>query len=381
MRKKVLIIDSNYPNENNLYGDVFVHSRARFYKNVFDIQVLGWDKRRENFEFTYEGIPAKSFKTKNELTRNIFEYKPDIILIHFVEGWMLSAFIKSINCPVLIWVHGAEALGWYRRIFNFRNVLQFGNYVLKNTLQLIKVRQLISYSNHTDKVAFIFVSNWMKGITETDTQIKVKNYHLIPNPIDAKIFQFVEKTPNQRKHILLIRSFDSKKYANDIAIDAIMELSNKDFFSDLRFSIYGMGKYFKPLTKKLEKFENVTLHNTFVENKSIPGIHKQHGIFLCPTRQDAQGVSMCEAMSSGLVPISSFNTAIPEFLDDQKTGFMTNSAKEIAQAVELLYYNPDKYLKISKNASTSIQEKSGNDTVLQKEIKIIEDNIDQYIKP
>ena len=57
-----------------------------------------------------------------------------------------------------------------------------------------------------------------------------------------------------------------------------------------------------------------------------------NGIFICPTRQDAQGVSMCEAMSSGLVPITLYNTAIPECLPNDER--LVNNNKIIKEKIK-----------------------------------------------
>jgi L-malate glycosyltransferase len=270
---------------------------------------------------------------------------------------------------VLIWVHGTEALGWYRRLFNF-NIKEFPRYVLQNTRQMYCFRRFIQLSKDKD-VTFIFVSKWMKDILEADTLSKISKFEIIPNPIDDKLFKYHEKSPDLRKKILLIRPFTSKKYANDIAINAILHLSKKSIFKDLEFTIYGKGKYFTPLLKKVEKFENVKVFNRFLSQQEIAEVHKKNGIFLCPTRQDAQGVSMCEAMSSGLVPITSNNTAIPEFVEHKKTGFLTKNEFQIATCIEYLYNNPNVFSVISKNASISIREKCRPDIVILRELKLI----------
>lgn len=374
-RKRLLVINSNYPHQNNLYGDFFVHARVKHYLEEFEVVVMGIDNTRDYGQFTYEGVEVKSFPKKAELVQAIFDFQPDAILIHFFIGWMLPAFISKVSCPVIIWVHGEEALGWYRRLFNFKSVKQFAGYILRNTKQLWQLRELIHHANHSGQVSFVFVSEWMRMITETDTRVKVKDSHIIPNPIDSSVFMYFPKNAEDRKKILLIRSFGSKKYANDLAVEAIIRLSKKNFFSELTFSIYGEGKDFANLTEELKQFPNVSLHNYFIENKMIPQAHREHGIFLCPTRQDAQGVSMCEAMSSGLVPISSLNTAIPEFLVDGQTGYMTNSAHEIANRIEYLFYHPEKFMEMSERASIAIQEKSGHHIVIEKEINLIQDRL------
>ncbi|MFZ5972399.1 MAG: glycosyltransferase family 4 protein [Bacteroidota bacterium] len=376
-KPQLVVFNNNYPRENNRYADVFVHSRLKYYANFFNVNVVGWNKRTGIYSFTYEGIHVDMVDKADLLVEKIFSYKPDVLAFHFVEGWQYRSIIKPFKGPSLIWIHGGEALGWYRRLFMFRlnNPIPFIRYVARNTIQMFQMHQLITYSNLNPRVKLIFVSKWMKGITELDTLSQSRNFRIIPNPIDGKLFQYRKKDPQQRTKILLIRSFESKKYANDLAIDAILQLSKYPFFNELSFSIYGVGRYYKRLTKKIAHFKNVSLHNTFLENKDIPAVHAEHGIFLCPTRQDAQGVSMCEAMSSGLVPISSRNTAIPEFLEQNVTGIMTTSPAEIAEAIAKLYANPDQFLSISEAAANRIQQISGTDSVVSREIELIQTSV------
>jgi L-malate glycosyltransferase len=370
----LVVVNSNYPNENNKYGDVFVHSRLKHYVSVFNIRVVGWKKRLPDTSFTYEGIHVDVVNTSDKLVGLIRSYQPDAIGFHFVEGWMFYDIIRPFKGPVFIWVHGSEALGWYRRLFQFNiaKPVVFLRYIARNTIQMFQLRQLINYANTNKRVHFIFVSKWMRSITEADTAAHFAAPNYIPNPIDPNVFSYHEKSVEMRKRILLIRSFDSKKYANDLAIEAILKLKDKPFFNELSFSIYGKGKYFAPLTGRLKDLPNVSLHNYFLENKEIPSVHIEHGVFLCPTRQDAQGVSMCEAMSSGLVPISSHNTAIPEFVTHGESGFMSTSADEIAAFIELLYNNPDKYLQMSKKAAEHIRSISSTEYVVKRELELIQ---------
>lgn len=62
------------------------------------------------------------------------------------------------------------------------------------------------------------------------------------------------------------------------------------------------------------------------------------GVMLIPTRQDAQGVSMCEAICSGLVVVTSDNTANPEFASTQYA-YLCNHIEDYVNAIENLYYN------------------------------------------
>lgn len=368
---KLLILDENYPHHDNLMGDVFVHVRAKEYAKKHQVKVFSFFHMPR--ELIYEGIEVEMFNDQEKLAAAVKKFNPDKILIHFYQSWMLEKVIKKITVPVVIWVHGYEALGWYRRLFNYTwysPVLM--NYIKRNTYQQYHFRKMIRYANQTGQIHFVFVSDWMRRITEWDTLSKIKKRTIIANPVDTELFEYKKKDPALRKKILLLRSFGSNKYANDISVKAIQLLSKKQFFSGLHFTIIGKGQLFKKITAPLRQFENIELQERAVRQKMIPELHAANGIFLCPTRQDAQGVSMCEAMSSGLVPITSNNTAIPEFVTDQQTGFVTNNAAEIANAIELMYHQPELFQIISQQTAASIKQICSLQTIVSKELNLIE---------
>lgn len=368
---KILILNENYPNPENIIGDQFVHVRAKEYAKNHELRVYSFFQTPRKFE--YEGINIEIFNDQGALRAAIEDFIPDRIIIHFFHSWMLDEIIKKVKVPVLIWVHGYEALGWYRRLFNYTwyspILLKF---IKKNTYQQLQFKKLISYANKSENVQFVFVSDWMRRITEWDTLTNIKQKTIIPNPIDTKLFEYKPKFAEHRKKILLLRSFSSNKYANDIAVKAILLLSKKVFFSELQFTIIGEGQLFKKITEPLEKFQNVELHERPVKQNLIPELQENYGIFLCPTRQDAQGVSMCEAMSGGLVPITTNNTAIPEFVVDRQSGFLTNSAIEVAEAIEFIYHNPDVFQRISIQAGAAMRRLCSLESVISKELELIE---------
>lgn len=368
---KLLILDENYPHPDNLMGDVFVHVRAKEYAKKHRVKVVSFF--HEPCELVYEGIEVEMFNDVEKLAAAVKAFNADKILIHFYQSWMLEKIIKKITVPIIIWVHGYEALGWYRRLFNYAwysPVLL--NYIKKNTYQQYQFRKMIRFANRTGQIQFVFVSDWMRRIAERDTLSKIKQWIIISNPIDTDLFGYKLKDPALRKQILLLRSFGSNKYANDISAKAILLLSSKSFFYELRFTIIGQGQLFKKITEPLKKFKNVELQERAVRQIMIPELHAQNGIFLCPTRQDAQGVSMCEAMSSGLIPVTSNNTAIPEFVTDKETGFLTNNAQEVADAIEMMYHQPELFQKLSQQTAASVKQNCSLHRIVKKELNLIE---------
>jgi glycosyltransferase involved in cell wall biosynthesis len=374
--EKYLILTNNYPNYDGLYKNGFVHSRVITYiQNNLDVDVFVL-RNREDFEkYVFEGVTV--FKGDNNVLKTVFErvtYKK--ILIHFVNENMYNT-IMEINpeYKLLIWIHGVESERWYRRLFNYRSSDDICK--LKDTLKdnFLKIRFMKKiYSRKDNNIKFIFVSQFMKIMAEEDTGVNVANYRIIHNVVDDETFKYYEKSAELRKKILTIRPFASYKYANDLTVKAILELSNRVFFKELEFTIYGDGPLFNETLKPLmdRNFENVKLNKRFLTQKEIASIHKENGIFICPTRLDAQGVSMCEAMSSGLVPVTTGVTAIPEFVTKDK-GMLVSGEDYVglANAVEELYNQPDKFCRLSRNASEGIIKQSGKQAIVAKELETI----------
>lgn len=372
--KRVLVLSSNYPNEAS-DACAFVHARCRRYLEQVDLQVVTSNPGLAP-AFVYEGVRVQNLPSRQAIVNFVKGYRPDVLVIHIFWRWMFRTLVLNAPYTVLIWVHGGEALGWYRRLFHYMSSLQDALRLLHDIpgsfLQMACWHRMLSYSNRTGRVHTVFVSQWMRKILERDSMSRIRQASVIPNPIDGKMFPYRTKTPGHRNHILVLRSFASSKYAGDMIVNAICELSHRPCFPEIQFTIRGWGELFDSLTVPLRCFPNVRLMHGHIEQRLIPDLHAAHGVFLCPTRQDAQGVSMCEAMASGLVPVASPNTAIPEFVTHGYSGLLPRNATEIADAIEFLHSNSEEFLRMSRLASESIMALSGADRVIKDELRLIE---------
>ena len=372
---KIVVISGEYPSTEYVYGDVFVHSRVMQIRKYFDVEVVGYNNYISSLrQYTYEGIPVLITSNIELFYSRLIEAKPDIVIGHFVQHNYLD-FILSIKKPLVIFFHGYEILSWRRRLMNYNSIGSLRYllpYAISNCIQRRKLRRFVHLSNQKDSIHFVFVSNWLYNAAKRDLKISFRKHQIIPNGIDTDRFVFEKKHLELRRKILLLRSFKAKNYANDIAIDAILLLSKRAFFDELEFCIQGEGYLYKSLTEKIRHFKNVTFNNAFVENKGIPQIHKSYGIFLCPSRLDTQGVSMCEAMSSGLVPITTCVGGIPEYVEDGVSGFFANDSKGIADKIELLYRNPEVFAKMSINARKYVEDKCKLSVTAERELDLIQ---------
>lgn len=368
---KFLILVNNYPSPDDLYAEHFVHTRIKEYSKQHQCLVVSY-KVKGDYEF--EGVPVIQLNSAIYFNSILNKFQPDRVLVHFALKKCIN-LLRYLDYKIIVWVHGYEALGWYRRWFDIKlkNIftLQFLKKIAGNTSQQYTLRRFIQQSNNHHKIDFVFVSDWMLRMTEADTFSRIRYRTIIPNPIDDHRFDYQVKDDSQRYRILLVRPFTSKKYALDIARDTILELATDPIFNQLEFSIYGQGPLWPEITHPLEKFKNVRLYNFFLNHEELRKAFIQHGLFLCPSRQDAQGVTMCEAMCSGLIPITSNHTGLTEFVQDDFNAYTTISAKEMAARIKQLASDPVLFQRLSHQAALSIRQKAGIDDVIRKEMAVI----------
>ncbi|HGG0828668.1 TPA: FkbM family methyltransferase [Campylobacter jejuni] len=374
-KSKKLVLTKQYPSYDDLYKYGFLHSRIKAYKEkgvLVDVFRLSNTQRYECREFEDIDVMTAS---NDVLEDTLASGQYDHVLVHFLDKNMWNVLEKFVDkIKITVWIHGAEIQIWQRREFEFERYSEMEIQRQKKLSdQRVKFWTKIFNANYKN-MHFVFVSEYFKNESLGDLKVTLESsrYTIIHNPIDTSMFDYLPKSPDDRKKILSIRPFTSRKYANDLSIKAILELSRREFFKDLEFFIVGDGILFDELTNDLKSFKNIILHKGFLTQKEISNLHKKYGIFLNPTRMDAQGVSRDEAMSSGLVPITNNIAAIPEFVDDE-CGILIEpeNAKALADAIEFLYKNPDEFMKLSANAAKRVRKQCDKNMIISKELDII----------
>lgn len=225
------------------------------------------------------------------------------------------------------------------------------------------------------------MSQWLLEYSEKCNRCTFKNVRVINNLIDNKNFPYVKKNADDRKKILIIRKFDNiSQHAIDQCALAILELSRREFFSELNIEIYGDGAYWDELILPFRQFENVHIHRTFIPNKDIHKVYEKNGILLVPSRHDAHAVSMGEGASSGMVVVGSAVTSNPFFMNQEAnhTCAAPESYTELADIIERLYNNPDEFLQISERMSRETQDRCCAEKTVMEEVRLISDKLTAY---
>ena len=377
-RQDFVVVCNAYPGGARQYGGEFIRSRVEAYlRQGLEGLVLEVSPRNEGekLDSTLSGT-ASVLRIPYAGLVDAIRYLSDgevKLLVHSPSPDMQKILQDKISHDRLIyWFHGFEVRDYRRLYFNYTTEEMA---LIRDRLDQINKERMeaaqICFSNKT--ITKIFVSNYLKTIAERDAGVKALNAHVIPNFIDGEHFTWQRKSKDAARRFLLIRSFGNRNYAGDIAVEAIKILSSRRGFDNLHFTIRGFGRYFAPLARELEGLANVDMVEKYLTPDEIATLHGKHGVFLCPTRFDTQGVTMGEAMASGLVCITNRVTAIPEYIDDE-CGILVpgDDPAAYAEAIWRVYKNPQLVPRISEAAGRRVRAQCGFDQTIAREIKLIQ---------
>jgi glycosyltransferase involved in cell wall biosynthesis/spore maturation protein CgeB len=360
VRAKKLILTNVYPSSSALYRNGFIHSRVKGYEDAgVRCEVFCLNPRATPHSYEFEGVDVH-VGGAGDLRRFLAQQAVDHVLVHFLDAKMwpvVADYAKSGR--VTVWIHGAEVQPWYRRDFNYSTEAERSEAQALSETRMSLWREV--FVDIHPNVHFVFVSQYFAEEVMEDVGIRLPSsrYSIVHNYIDTQLFNHVEKTPEQRFKLLSIRPFASRKYGNDLTVESILLLSCEDFFGELDIRIIGDGVLFDETLEPLRKFSNVKIERRFLSRDEISAIHKDYGLFITPTRMDSQGVSRDEAMSSGLVPVTTAVTAIPEFVDES-CGILAagEDAEGMAAGIARLVRNPQDFVSLSAAAARRVRRQS-----------------------
>ena len=356
----ILVVTPSYPSSANYYSCAFVHSRILGYKeaglkvDVVCIDPSYWYERK----WMHQGIAVYAGNPVDLKSILLHGHTYKSIVVHFVSEPVLTVFDGyALGRRLFFICHGAdvacESIANAVRPY-FTPALDEA--ALAETFRTRKE----AYRRYAGRqnVTWIFVSEMLHEQAKSVLQCDFKNWQVIPNRIDTNLFVYKEKDAERRKHIFVCRRFELRQYACDLIVLAIMKLSEKPYFKDLTFHIYGDGADYERLGAPIRKFENVCLHRYFVPNTELPQLHEICGIGLFPSRYDSQGVAIAEAAASGLAVIGSklpcyegFFDAIADDLFVEQENYL-----QIVERIDRLYRDPEFFKRMSMLSGQGVRE-------------------------
>lgn len=372
-RSRLALVCNGYPADGNLYRNAFLHRRVLAYRARgvgVDVFVVRPDPWVGDYEF--DGVIVRGC-LPDVLGATLARSGHAAVAVHFLDEAIWGA-IRQVDhqTPVTVWLHGAEVQSWRHRHFNYSTQSQREMAESDSVARARLWREVLQ--EQRPKLHFVAVSSYLAEQTWMDLGIRPPDdrWSVVHNPIDTQLFRYQAKRPSLAKKILSIRPHASRIYANDLVAATILRLADEAIFPELQFTLVGDGELWSENFRALESFPNVTLMREFVSQEDIAELHREHGVFLVPTRGDTQGVSRDEAMSSGLVPVSNDIAAVPEFVDASCGELCPpEDVGALASAILRIATNPDRFASLSARAADRVRRQSGSGHVVDRELSVL----------
>jgi glycosyltransferase involved in cell wall biosynthesis/spore maturation protein CgeB len=372
-RGHALLVSKDYPRYDDLYRYGFVHRRVLGYaESGYKVDVFRFSNAPLSFD-EFEGVDVVAGQVEH-LRLLLQGNRYESVLVHAMDPLMWQAIKPLLETRrVVVWVHGAEMQPWYRRISNLGDGEAAREMARRASEKRTAMwKEVLTYPHPNLRVVFVSRHLEEEAMMDLGVRVPEQQRSVIPNFVDGNLFRHEPKPAALRNRILSIRPFASAVYANDLSVKAIQRLSSEPFFGELEFTIIGDGSLFDETVAPLLEYPNVRLERRFLSQTQIAELHRTHGIFLVPSRMDSQGVSRDEAMSSGLVPVTSRVAAIPEFVDASCAILAEpEDAAGLAEGIALLHRDPELFGRMSLAASERARRISGREATIEKELQLI----------
>ncbi|MEM0117897.1 MAG: glycosyltransferase family 4 protein [Conexivisphaerales archaeon] len=319
-------------------------------------EVSGGLRRAAHLRLTHppEGVKYQVMLGKNYPVR-VSHYKVDPLSIFLVglrflaEGSTMGNAEDADIQHIFFWKRGRRGIPAV--LENDQSLSQFlSTYVGVENEMKERIRKLFLPLTNLKRLRAVIVwSEWGRRGFERDGFAK-EMIKVIPPPID--IPRDTAKTQSQR---ILFIGRDYERKGGDIALKTFINLAKE--FEGVEMSYVGqvddddLLKRAKQ-TGRFTHYENP--NNAALYGKIIPG----SSIFLLPSRSEAFGISILEAMSFALPVVVSDLPSVRENVIDGYNGFLVNEERRsYEEALRILLQDEAKRRKLGQNAREFVKNK------------------------
>jgi glycosyltransferase involved in cell wall biosynthesis len=294
----------------------------------------------------YEGVTVHQ-GGRSEFISFMVDFDPDVIAVHAPHYLQFHPLLEGIKTPFVCWIHGSEAL-WsstYHERISWRD-----------PLKLVLLRRFLVRA-----AGVVYVSRWMKRIAQRNMLFyHHKNSRVIPNPVDEDLFKWRKRESSP--WAVAVRGFHWK-YGLDVALEAFKHLPK------VHLTILGSGSRYEEQLLRSHAPRNVEILSDPVDHSEMPAFLDNFSFFIAPSRVEAQGLAMCEALSCGLPVVASNVGGIPEFIQDGCNGFLFHSGdpKELGRKIFRLLTEDKLFPLRSERAGESAREMFSGEAVYNAE--------------
>lgn len=329
MKMNLALITSRYPKENAPYNHMFVHVRALYFKTR-NVSVTVFVPSKKNANYIYQGIRVLEMKAK-DIVHELHQF--DCIYLHLLNhyplangGFSIYRALERRDCSTAIYLHGADVLTNSNEFTGYTGGgKEFLKKIYATTWKRYFMGRLLRVFMERKDCLIVTPSRWLLEQVSTMYHIEPCRINVIPNGIDTTLFSRAGGF-SKRHRILCLRPLNHT-YPIELCVRLMLFLPE-----EFTLDIYGEGEDYEKILQlilSLNLQDRVFIYKGFVRREDLPTLFEQYGVFNAFSKLDTQGVIMCEALSSGLLVLSSNRTAIPEFVQDGVSGLLHNEVEDL----------------------------------------------------
>ncbi len=285
-----------------------------------NVHVLTYNHKGSNSEDvhmvnTWSHFRGISFIKNAQATAKSLIEKHDIDIIHshymMPPGYVGSKLSKKYGIPHVVTAHGSD--------INFLYMERVGRFLINRALH--NTNGVICVSKALEKK--------VSYITDVPT-------YYIPNGVDTSRFS---PSDDKKEHIIYVGSLTEQKKVSDI-IDALRG-------TDEKLVIVGDGPQ-RPRLKWLASHRNV--NTSFVGYSSdVPSLLNKAKALVLPSQEEGFGLTILEAMASGVPAIGRNTSALREIIDYGENGLLFSDVDELTRQLHAVTTDDALRKKLIKN--------------------------------
>jgi glycosyltransferase involved in cell wall biosynthesis len=365
---RIALVSETYPSSVNPNNRAFVHARAQLYRSAgHEVQVFAQQDGEAARWSDFEGTPVARGSIE-QLRSMIDAYQPEVVALHTpyagTDVFRLSDSLVG-QAPIVVWVHGYEALytafyGYHRGWRRYASI----------PWDMHKLRRLRRFLRKCHSV--VYVSQWLQRNAERGMMYRHPRSHIIHNPIDLSQFKPLAHPASCKEESsprgIALRSL-RPVYGLDIAVRAYAQLPETEL------TIMGTGPLEGSLRDLIAQTEShSTLASQALPHAEIPELLRRFDYFVAPSRNETQGLAMCEAMACGLPVVATNVGGIPEFVRDGVDGYLVppESSTQLRTAIHKLVSDPERMQVMGRNARAQMSALCNGELIAERELELLE---------
>jgi glycosyltransferase involved in cell wall biosynthesis len=295
-------------------------------------------------------IDIKPYIIAKELTTEISEFCRDLNA-KFIKRYSFKNplnLFKEIRLLKELKKQKAD-LVWFDRTTMYQTLLLkrfMGSYLINIHDVELHPEEKDYHGIWTQKLIFKYHKDRIAVMSNTQSKIYMKHFKMKPYKLQLPIIDYYKSIapPKERKtHGARVKFFffgSVLPYKGlETLIDAAGTLSSKN--ADYELNIYGKLRYNRAeLREKISQNKNITLADEFIDYREVSSVFSSNDVLVIPYIQVSQCGPLLIAYSYNTPVICSDLEGFREYVTENKSGLIFNSAGDLASKMEYIINDP-----------------------------------------